>query len=109
MPLPLDILRLHLATCTALHASLGRAVNVVSGDPALVISLIIATGSAFTTGYNLLLYRDPNFLCSPGLLRLREKCLEIGLVDKVACTGEGARQEEVQEDTGKLGQASLRE
>lgn len=68
---------------------------MVSRDPTLVISLVVAASSAFTAREGLLLDCGFGLLCSSRLLGLGEEGLDVGLVDKVAGTSKGAGKEEV--------------
>lgn len=71
------------------------SVNMVLGDPALVV-LARDGGGIGGDRFGL---KGLSGLLGGGLLgRLREKRLDPGLVDKVDCSSKGAREDEVEED-----------
>ena len=79
------------------------AVQVVLGDPALVVLLAAgdAGGLGAREGLDLEGLLDQRLLLGRlGALSLREEGLDPGLVDKVEGAAEDARQEEVEEDAG---------
>lgn len=87
-----------LAAGTALDSLGHRAVDVVVGDPALVIVLLSTSGGAsrFRAGKGL----DNLLLCLLGGLDagLREQGLDPGLVDEVKGAAEKAGQNKIEED-----------
>ena len=90
-----------LVAGSGLDASGSGAFDVVLGDPALVVVLARASGSAggLGAGEGLSSLNLLGLLGGSGALGLGEESLDPGLVDKVESTGESSREEEVEEDT----------
>jgi hypothetical protein len=92
---------LDLGAGARLDASGNGAVDVVVGNPALIVVLVRddSNGDGLGAGERLSNLDDLlGLLSGTGALGLREKGLDPGLVDKVESTGESSREEEVEED-----------
>lgn len=89
-----------LVAGAGLDASGSGAVDVVLGDPALIVVLARAGGSAsgLGAGEGLSSLDLLGLLGGAGALGLGEESLDPGLVDEVEGTGEGGGKEEVEED-----------
>lgn len=96
-------LGLRLGAAAGLDAAGGGAVQVVRGDPALVVGLVGTGGGALAARQRLLFGAggDAGLLdgaAAAAALGRREQRLDVRLVHEVAGAGEGGREEQVQED-----------
>lgn len=95
---------LALAAGTRLDASGSGAVDVVVGDPSLIVVLARGSGDASRFGAREGIGDVDGGLLAllgGGTLGLGEESLNPGLVDEVESTGEGSSEEEVEEDAGR--------